>query len=441
MASAWISLCVVTVSMVSAMGPFRQITASHFDVADASLGFGPADKAAWCAGELVYVDVPRGRTLKYSPAKGGRWHKRALSQPVPCADGSAPLLTSVGSEGSDYAVGAVAMSAAARHGGTRLVIIGSSVNATTFTSDDCGETWACLAAQGPQLLLPRHFGFTLGSGGDGSSALYTGGGVVMIGNSTISSVGLFVSLDGGESWARPECTIGGNCVAGLASPDPPGYGLCSDPSAYWNCYTVVFPGASGDYALDGDGTLVMSASQVGSAYALELTETGLKRGWYRLASSGGGGGGLGRRVFLRGASPGSGCWLSADYNSADLWLGEHPGVASSTNAFATASNVTGPWTVWPVPAPWAPRAAALLFAPPVPLGVAGHAYFGSGLGFSAGVPTGEAFADLWTVDTSVCLLAPSTATVCAGHGRPDLELVECVCLAGWSGEFCEHAIG
>jgi len=47
------------------------------------------------------------------------------------------------------------------------------------------------------------------------------------------------------------------------------------------------------------------------------------------------------------------------------------------------------------------------------------------------------FSDVWQIDVGVCLLAPSSGTVCNGNGQPDLYNVVCNCVAGTSGKYCE----
>ncbi len=47
------------------------------------------------------------------------------------------------------------------------------------------------------------------------------------------------------------------------------------------------------------------------------------------------------------------------------------------------------------------------------------------------------FSDVWQIDVGVCLLAPSSGTVCNGNGQPDLFNVVCNCVAGTSGRYCE----
>ena len=409
-------------------GPFERLTESHFDVANATLGYGPSDKLAACNGALVFVDLPRARVVGYNPARR-LWREHALTQPEPCVDGS-PSLLSDGGVHDDYAVGVAPNPL--RPGTDRLVIIGGPDIASSFVSDDCGHVWSCVPSNSS--MGPRLFGFTLGSGGGAPGlAIASGGGLVALG--TLNSVGLFVSTDG-ESWARPQCAVGAECPFAIPSPDPSGPCAGED---YSRCYMLPDAGSSGDFALAGDGTLVFATSLAqGRIYSLALDEAGLALGWVNLR----GGGGLGRRVFLRAtaadALPGAGCWFSCDVNALDLFV--IPTRQNSSNAYATARNISGPWVSWAelAPAPWPPRAGAALISPPHGLGTGGdaHAFLGSGLDFSLGVPIGV-LSDLWAINTGVCLLAPSMGSVCAGHGRPDLERVVCDCEPGFSGDFCE----
>jgi hypothetical protein len=168
-----------------------------------------------------------------------------------------------------------------------------------------------------------------------------------------------------------------------------------------------------------------------------LNATTYSSGWQQAADAVFGG--FGRKVFIRGGAPLSGCWFSTDFDAEDTWTGGgtfHPGVvpsATSMNAFATASSGKGPWTTYSQPAPWAPRASAALTSS----WKSTSAFFASGMTFNNGVPSAPVFADVWQIDVGVCLLAPSTGAVCNGNGQPDLVNVVCNCVAGTSGQFCE----
>ena len=160
-------------------------------------------------------------------------------------------------------------------------------------------------------------------------------------------------------------------------------------------------------------------------------------GWQQFA--GGVTGGFGRKVFIRGGAPLSGCWFSTDYDAEDTWIGGgtiNPGYvpnANSMNDFATAKSGAGPWTTFSGTAPWAPRASAAVTSS----WRSTSAYVASGMTFVNGVASAPTFADVWQIDVGICLLAPSSKKVCNGLGTPDLYNVWCVCVAGVSGPFCE----
>lgn len=161
-----------------------------------------------------------------------------------------------------------------------------------------------------------------------------------------------------------------------------------------------------------------------------LATTNVQTGWVKQV--GATDGGYGRKVFIRGTTPGTGCWFSTDYLAEDLWVFNDTSVQSMNN-FATAFSALGPWQAWPDVAPWAPRAAAALTTDYK--GTA--AYLASGMTFVNGQAGLPGFGDAWQIDAGVCLLAPSSSLVCNGHGSPDLGNVVCGCDAGWTGMFCE----
>ena len=144
----------------------------------------------------------------------------------------------------------------------------------------------------------------------------------------------------------------------------------------------------------------------------------------------------GRKVFIRGTQPGSGCWFSTDYLAEDLWVFFEPAV-QSTNAFFTSPSAIGPWTNWSAIglfAPWSPRASAAV--------ASSHratvAWVASGMKFIDGNPVfGSGLGDVWQVDAGICLLGPANGKVCSGAGTPNLDSVTCACDVGASGKFCE----
>ncbi len=143
-----------------------------------------------------------------------------------------------------------------------------------------------------------------------------------------------------------------------------------------------------------------------------------------------------RYTFLAGASPPAGCWFATDYHAGSVWGGQANVNTTSTNAFYTSLDLTN-WRTGPVGAPWAPRAGAGIS----PSADARSAWLVGGMQFDDGFPAtgGATFNDAWSVSAAVCLYGDNGG-VCSGvaFGTPDLDTVQCVCNAPYSGQFCQQ---
>ena len=254
------------------------------------------------------------------------------------------------------------------------------------------------------------------------------------------SVGMFLSYDQGLHWQRPECELASNCSYPMPAPDTKGLQCVAAHDYYRHCYTLpLAPALPGALGADWDTLWLFyeaadTPEATGRVY--HLGARNLASGWAQ--DVGATDGGFGRKVFIRGGVPGSGCWFSTDYLAEDLWLFQDADVASMNN-FSTAASALGPWAQWGgvgLSAPWAPRASAALttdFA-----GAA--AYFASGMAFVGGQGQLPGYGDAWQVDVGICLLAPSSGRVCNGRGTPDLYNVACVCAAPYFGAYCESTL-
>jgi hypothetical protein len=124
-----------------------------------------------------------------------------------------------------------------------------------------------------------------------------------------------------------------------------------------------------------------------------------------------------RYVFIAGADT-NGCWLATDYNAGATW-GLPDVNTQSTNAFYTSFDLQS-WRLGPIPAPWAPRAAAALTSS----GDRRTAWFLGGMQFTDGSPAGATFSDAYSISAAVCLYGDN-GQVCSGaaFGMPNLESV------------------
>ena len=433
-------------------GPFTLLSADVLSgVPDAGNGFGPEDKLVPCNGKLVFVDLddaaPSSRVFSYDTGTGA-WRSDVITAnacPDPSQGGLLP-------RSAGYTVGS-----AAGPSGDRLLVLGGSESGenNVYFSDTCGLTWDCY--DGPQVWLNRKFAPVVHTPG-----VFAGDPIVLAGGlssadggqSYAFSIGLFLSYDFGIHWFRPECPSAQVCSFQLEAPDASGQCSAVDgnPTYYQHCFTLPYvegattPWLPGSLAADWDTLwgFVEGADVGGGGRVFALNRDLLQYGWSEVA--GAADGGYGRKVFIRGAVAGSGCWFSTDFLAEDLWVYLNP-TLQSTNGFSTAPAATGPWTNWTGVAtpPWRPRASAA-----VATSYRGTvAYFASGMEFvdgeeqpyGCGPGPGSSCGDVWQIDVGVCLLAPSSGAVCNGHGAPDLDAVACACDAGYSGAFCEGGGG
>ena len=432
-------------------GPFTLLSADILKgVPDAGNGFGPEDKLVPCNDKVVFVDLDDASPTSYAytyTVGTGEWRTDAITAnacPDPSQGGLIP-------RNSGYTVGS-----AAGPFGDRLLVLGGSEDGenNVYFSDDCGVTWDCY--DGDQVWSNRKFAPVLHSPGvfPGDPVILAGGlSSTDGGQSYAFSIGFFLSYNFGINWLRPECPDTLVCSYRLSVPDTIGQCTVVDgnPTYYEHCYTLPFvdgvltPWLPGSLAADWTTLwgFVNQEDVGGGGRVFALNHDLLQYGWTEVL--GASDGGYGRKVFIRGTAPGSGCWFSTDFLAEDLWVYLMPDVQSS-NGFSTSPSATGPWTNWTGVAapPWKPRAAAALatsFKGSV-------AYFASGMEFIDGEEQpygcggpGSSCGDVWQVDVGVCLLAPTSGRVCNGHGTPDLDAVTCGCEAGFSGPFCEAGGG
>jgi len=302
-------------------------------------------------------------------------------------------------------------------GGDRLLVIGGSANETNvYTSDDCGRSWACF--DGLQPFSPRGWAPIVSPQG-----IFANDPVWLLGGDVTEltpSVAMFGNANGGMAgWARPACTAP-PCAADCA----PGTGTYCLPG---------FPVYAGQVVADNTTLwLWLDDNAEGgprnSVWWLNATNYG--SGFTQLVGANSAGV-MGRRAYVRGSAPGAGCFFSTDFTAGHLWERDINGAspdASSTNAFATARTPAGPWV--PGTAPWAPRASAAVVASETQ----DRIWVAGGFPFVNGVAQAPAFGDVWTVDSTVCLLG-ANGQQCSGHALDvDLANLVCNCLPNWAGD-------
>jgi hypothetical protein len=447
------ALCALALALAAcpprAAAQFTQLTSSFLSgLADPADGFGAEDKAAICNGDLVVIDLDPDVSdvwrYKYETATGA-WSKDRLTAST-CPDlGQGSLVP----RDTGYVVGVVP----GPSGGDRLVILGGAsdleprhIENNVYWSLDCGLSWQCY--DGQQTWNPREYAAVLYAKGvlDYDPVVMAGG--ISVSDSPPSSgpsIAFFQSYDGGISWQRPECTVASPtaCSNQLVVADT--FGRCvAEYDYYKHCYTIpngnLFLAMSGALSADWTSYYIHyePTPQNPAGGVFFLNKSNAATGWGQLPGATFGGSKGGRKIFLRGGAPGSGCFVSADFLVEDLFAAAALRVdnswVQSTNAIQVAASAAGPWRAFT--APWAPRAAGAL--------VTGYnstvAYYASGMAFANGQPGSQTFGDAWSIDASVCLLGAG-GQVCSGQGVADTFNVACRCYSGASGLYCEQGSG
>ena len=279
-------------------GPFTQLTASFLDVADPADGFGPEDKLNACNGDLVFIDLDEvgGEWFKYTTATGA-WSKGPIGASGPqCPQ---PLYPRTGG----YSVGLTKSDALTDR---LLVIGGANGEKNVYYSDDCGLTFSCYSAN--QVWDPKSYTNIVHA-----EDVFPGDPVFLIGglSNGVTSLAHFQSNNGGRDWTRPTCADSTNCRGSLqakASP-PDTKGFCSDPVDYAKCYILPdIPAYSGTIAADWN-TVWFWLNAVDDGTVWFLNATTYSSGWMQAADAVFGG--FGRKVFIRGGAPLTGCECTA----------------------------------------------------------------------------------------------------------------------------------
>ena len=392
------------------ISPFTQLTPNALiDVPDLTNAFGPEDKflAVQYGGinALIFVDLDIEGFLYVSTNKGLAWSKYNITA-LPCPDPAqppAPLLP----RDSGYTIGLVKNNLT---GDDRLLLIGGDGYATNnvYYADAPYTTWMCW--DGDQVFSAREFApfYSI----PGTPGTFMGGGIV----SGQLTVGVFQApaWASGIVWQRPPC----------ASPPCPFPYSVPPVNSYVFPFTPVLPG---QLASDWNTTYLWDDLSPAIFY---VTNDTVGVGFQPAAGMSGG---YGRKLFIKGGQPGSGCWLSTDYNADELWV--IPNVnANSMNTIAIAQAAGGPW-IQLGSAPWLPRASAAFTTS----GDGTMAYLASGVTFKNGVSMAPVFGDVWSIDVSVCLVSQYNQKVCGGPaaGTPFLNNVTCACNPGYYGRACD----
>ena len=335
-----------------------------------------------------------GRTVVFD---GSKWVSRRII-PHACPEAGNPALLPRDRVGT-YTVGRTAIDGDPAKGDRLLVIGGDDSSNNVFWSDNCGVDWFCFDGDQPWTTFGLSFAPVITLDSLPGEPLILAGGLENTVSGAQPNRALFYTFDGGaDSWER-------------------GYDLPVDG---------VFPGA-----ITQDRTTVYVFGGSSSGFAVwTLDEGNYNTTGFQMVpgSANAQGADVGRRVFIGGSASG-GCFFATDFSPGDLWASQRAGAPiTSSNTFFVAREATGPWLPYSN-APWAARASAAV----VTSRDGTRVYVAGGVGFDAGVPTGETFSDVWSVDASVCLLSP-TGAICSGHGTADLSSVSCVCDAAWQGD-------
>ena len=336
-----------------------------------------------------------GRTVTWD---GKAWSARRII-PHACPDAGNPALLPRDRVGT-YTVGRTKIDGDPAKGDRLIVIGGDDSSNNVFVSDNCGIDWTCFDGDQPWTTFGLSYAPVLTLDALPGAPLIMAGGLANTLGGAEPSSALYYALDGGAgTWQR-------------------GYDLP---------YAGVFPGA---IAQDRSTVYVFGNATTGFD-VWSVDESTYNTSGFALVpgSAFAQGADVGRREYVRGAVSG-GCWFATDFSPGDLWAAQRTSgtpIASSNTVFV-ARAATGPWASYT--APWTPRASAA-----VVLSRDGTQVFvAGGVGFAGGAPTGEVFADVWSIDARVCLLAASNGAVCGGHGAANLSDVSCACDAAWSGD-------
>ncbi len=339
-----------------------------------------------------------GQTITWDPMLN-EWARNPVTAST-CPDaGQRPFLPRTFAE--DYTVGYYRVGSDVVQ--ERLVILdGDESDNNVWYSDDCGITWQCFDGDNPwsthgralsaMAQVPRNAGFP------NNDMVMLGG--IMYNNALNPACDAYYS--------PTSVTEGtGDGVNWFKMADLPG---CPNVDVY----------SPGQLAVDGTNVYLFGEASwqpPNSVWQLAPQTLGPGSAFVQVQGANTVGS-FGRKVWLRGASSG-GCWFSTDFTAADVWS---RATAVSSNAFSTAPTAAGPWTLGPTP-PWTPRAGAGITASYDGTRV----YLVGGLDFGDdGYPSGTAFNDAWSIDSSVCLYG-ANEKVCSGHGTANLDTVTCDC--------------
>lgn len=380
-----------------------------------------------CNGAVVFIDLDANAGFRLRTLNGGRtWTSTPVMGGV-CDNGSPPLYP----RNNGYTVGVT--KAIATGGDDRLVIIGGDTTENNvYISDDCGASWTCLDAA--EVFGASEFRWMIDVPGVNIPymPLIFGGGYVaddIVPGDITPSIGVFETFDGGVTWNRPQCTDQSNPGVTCTNPVPDE----KRGGVAWAMSDI--PTTSGMIARDSSTVWFFNPTadlDPGEVPVQYLNASNWRVGWQTVPGSTTANM-FGRKAWLQGGSFKVGCWFSTDYDTDTMFVEKNrEGAVNSMNQFSIAASAAGPWRVISSPAPWAPRAGAVL----LPMEEAGYRYalFGAGMDFGLDVPGAPLFGDVWRIDAGVCMM-DDAGVVCSGHGAPDLDtLAACLCDAGWGGD-------